>query len=110
VEFRSSIFGTPLRDQILTILAVQGQSHVGELSRALGMSVAGVAKSVRQLERDGMIAAIAHGRTRILQLNSRWYAKTELRHLLERMAEANPDLHAPMWSVRSRPRRSGKPV
>lgn len=87
---------------------MKGQSHVSELAPALGVSVAGVAKAVRQLERDGLIAAIEHGRTRVLQLNPRWFAKSELRQLLERMAEAQPELHKPMWSVRARPRRSGK--
>lgn len=87
---------------------MKGQSHVSELARVLGISVAGVAKAVRHLERDGLVAAIEHGRTRILQLNPRWFAKSELRELLERMAEAQPELHKPMWSVPARPRRSGK--
>src|ERR1700685_3063236 len=108
MESRGSVFGTQLRDKILTILAMKAQSHVSELAPALGLSIAGVAKAVRQLERDGLIAATTHGRTRILQLNPRWFAKSELRELLERMAEAQPELHQPMWSVRARPRRSGK--
>ena len=108
MEARASIFGTPLRDQILTALATKGQSHASELARALGVSTPGVWKAVRQLERDGLVAAVAHGRTRVLQLNPRWYAKTELRALLDRVAEAHPELQDALATVRARPRRSGK--
>ena len=97
-----------MRDGILIALALKGQSHASELARALGASVPGVAKAVQQLEGDGLVAAIAHGRTRILQLNSRWYAKTQLRELLERMAEARPELYAALAALRGRPRRAGK--
>ena len=108
METRSSVFGTPLRDRILASLAMREQSHVGELARAFELSSAGVAKAVRQLERDGLIVAMERGRTRVLSLNPRWFAKRELRELLERMADAEPELYAPLRSLRARPRRSGK--
>jgi biotin operon repressor len=97
-----------MRDGILIALALKGQSHASELARALGASVPGVWTAVQQLEKDGLVAAIAHGRTRTLQLNPRWYAKGELRDLLERMGEARPDLYERLATIRGRPRRAGK--
>jgi predicted transcriptional regulator len=108
VEAQPSVFGTPMRDKILIALALKGQSHASELARAFGVTVPGVWKAVRQLEKDGLVAAVAHGRTRVLQLNSRWYAKPQLRELLERMAEARSDVYDALSAVRGRPRRSGK--
>jgi biotin operon repressor len=97
-----------MRDGILIALALKGQSHASELARALGASVPGVWTAVQQLEKDGLIAATAHGRTRTLQLNPRWYAKAQLRELLERMGEARPELYQTLATVRGRPRRTGK--
>ena len=105
-----SVFGTPLRDDILTALALKRESHASELARVLAVSVPGVWKAVRQLERDGLVAAVSHGRTRVLRLNPRWYAKNELRALLDRMAEGKPQLRERLGAIRGRPRRSGKPL
>ena len=54
---RSSVFGSPLRDQILTILAMNGQSHVREITRILKVNSQSIAYTVKQLEQDGLITA-----------------------------------------------------
>jgi DNA-binding Lrp family transcriptional regulator len=76
----------------------------------LDASPEGVGKAVRRLEKDGLIVAIARGRTRVLQLNVRWFASRELRALLDKMIEFEPRLASAAEVVRKRPRRSGKPL
>lgn len=106
----ASVFGTPLRDQILAILAISHEQHASELARLIGVSEATIGRAVGRLERDGLLAAVTHGRTRLLRLNPRWYAKQELRALLDRMTEAQPELYEAAGALRRRPRRRGKPL
>jgi len=106
----TSVFGTPMRDRILVLLSIKGGAHLSEIARAYGKTVTLTQRTVRGLERDGLIVAQAHGRTRLLHLNPRWYGIVALRELLQTMASAQPGLYAPAESLRARPRRSGKPV
>jgi len=99
-----------MRDRILVLLSIKGQTHLSEIARMYGKTVTLTQRTVRGLERDGLIVALTHGRTRVLQLNPRWYGIGPLRALLLAMASAQPDLYTPAESVRARPRRSGKPV
>jgi DNA-binding MarR family transcriptional regulator len=99
-----------MRDRILVLLSIRGGTHLSEIARIYGKTVTLTQRTVRGLERDGLIVAITHGRTRLLQLNPRWYGLAALRKLLQTMASAQPELYAPAESVRARPRRSGKPM
>jgi len=105
-----SIFGSLMRDRILTLLATQGSSHLRELARIYGVTVPLVQRTLAQLEIDGLVVARAYGRTRRVELNPRWFAIIELRQLLAAVAIAKPSLYDPGITVRSRPRRSGKPL
>jgi len=85
---QSTAFATVVHDRLLVSLMVQSPAHVSELADATGMSVAGVARAVRQLESDGVLVTERRGRTRRLYLNSRRFAKNELRTLLGLIADA----------------------
>ncbi len=97
-----------MRDRVLVLLSIKGATHLREIARIYGQTVTLTQRTVRGLERDGLIVALAHGRTRLLHLNPRWYGIVALRELLQTMASAQPELYTPAESVRSRPRRSGK--
>lgn len=106
----TSIFGTSLRDRVLVLLVVKGTSHLREIARIYGKDVSLVQRTLKRLERDGLVVAIAHGRTRLLQLNRRWYAFGALEKLLQEIAAGSPHLYEPASAIRARPRRSGKPL
>jgi DNA-binding MarR family transcriptional regulator len=102
---QSTAFETILHDRLLVSLMMRSSSHVTELADAFGMSVAGVARAVRRLESDGVIVAERRGRTRRLYLNSRRFAKNEMRALLGLIADARPRPAPALQALSSRRRR-----
>jgi hypothetical protein len=79
---------------VLIALRLLEQSYARELSRFLRLPVSVVQKAVRSLERDDLIAGRLFGKTRVLQLNPRYFAAAEVRALLDRFVEADTDLRS----------------
>ena len=103
-----SPFGSATRTRVLLALELLGQSYPRELGRLLGTPLSVVQKALRSLERDAVVAARAIGRTRVYQLDPRYFAKSELRTFLARLLVADGDLKSRAASLRRRPRRTGK--
>lgn len=106
----SSPFGGQVRTRALVALALLGQSYPRELARILAVPVSGVQVALRGLERDGLVAGRLVGRTRLYELEPRYFALAELRRYLMRLAAGDPDLTTAVEGLRRRPRRSGKPL
>jgi hypothetical protein len=106
----SAPFGSVTRTRVLVALHLMGSSYPRELARLLGTAVNAVQQGVRSLERDGLVAARSVGRTRVVQLNPRYFAFTALRAFLDKLAAADPELAAGIASLRRRPRRTAKPA
>ncbi len=107
---RSSPFGGQSRTLVLLALSLLEESFPRELARLLDVSLNGVQQALRGLERDGLVAARAAGRTRLYRLNPRYFAREELGEYLERLASAEADLVERTEKLRKRPRRVGKPL
>ena len=95
---------------MLLALRLLDESYARELSRVLEMPLSNVQKALRTLEIDGLVAARAVGRTRVLRLNPRYFAREALQNFLLRLAAPETRLHASIESLRRRPRRTGKPL
>jgi DNA-binding transcriptional ArsR family regulator len=106
----SSPFGSRTRTETLLALVLMESSYPRELARLAGTAVNNVQSALRSLERDGLVVARSVGRTRLFQLNPRYFAATPLRRLLEKLAAADSDLQARVAALRRRPRRTSKPV
>ncbi len=106
----SSPFGSKTRTQALVALSLMESSYPRELARLFGSAVNGVQAALRSLERDGLVVARAVGRTRLFQLNPRYFAASAVRALLDRLAAADPDLGERVSALRRRPRRTAKPL
>jgi len=92
----------------LIALALLGESYPRQLSRLLKKPVSGVQVALAGLEKDGLVTGRFAGRTRLYQLNPRYFALAELRPYLARLAEAETELRRRIDSLRQRPRRAGK--
>jgi DNA-binding transcriptional ArsR family regulator len=106
----SQPFGSRARTRVLLALQLSGESYARELARLLGLSLSGVQKALRSLERDGLIAGRAAGRTRLYRLDPRAFARRELERYLERLLESETELRAGVARLRRRPRQTGKPL
>ena len=89
--------------------AALGDTYPRELSRLLETSLSGVQKALRSLEMDGLVGGRPVGRTRVYQLNPRYFAADALAAYLARVAEPESRLRERSAALRRRPRRAGKP-
>jgi|SRR2546427_5042645 len=103
-------FGGAGRTRVLLALRLLSESYPRELARLLGMPFSSVHKALRSLERDGLVAGRAVGRTRVFQLDPRYFAYDELQRFLRRLAEPELELKTTVASLRRRPRRTAKPL
>lgn len=106
----SSPFGSRARTRVLLALHLMRESYARELARVLGLSLSGVQKALASLERDGLVAGRAVGRTRLFRLAPRAFARRELEGYLDRLLEPESLLRARVETLRRRPRQTGKPV
>src|SRR5262249_677970 len=104
----SSPFGSRTRTRVLVALALLEQSYARELSRLLRAPLSVIQKGIRSLERDNLIAGRLFGKTRIIQLNQRYFAGGEVRGLLNKLTQSDPDIRNRAAHLRRRPRRTGK--
>lgn len=105
-----SPFGSLARTQVLLMLRLMSESYARELARLLGLSLSGVQKALGSLERDGLVAARAVGRTRLFRIDPRAYARRELERYLDRLLESESVLRARVATLRRHPRCTGKPL
>jgi DNA-binding transcriptional ArsR family regulator len=110
VKVTSSPFGGQTRTRALLALRLLGDTYPRELSRLLEMPLSGVQKALRSLELDGLVAGRSVGRTRVYQLNPRYFAADALAHYLWRLTEPESGLRERSAGLRRRPRRTGKPL
>ena len=102
------LFGTRTRTDALVLIAHMGETHASEIARLLEISLSTAQNALDSLERVGVIAGAIEGRARRVRLDPRYFARDELRLLLERMAQHDPELRERVATIRRRPRRAGK--
>jgi len=110
VVMESSPFGAPVRTRVLLSLRLMAASYPRELARLLGLALNGVQGALRSLERDGLVIGRTVGRTRVFELNPRYFAASALNVYLDKLSAADTDLQERVALLRRRPRRTGKPV
>lgn len=106
----SSPFGGQARTRVLLALRLLSESYPRELARLLGRPLNGIQGALKSLERDGLVVARTAGRTRLVRVNPRYFARQDLDRYLLTLASADRELQARVSVLRRRPRRSGKPV
>jgi hypothetical protein len=104
------LFGSRRRTEVLVTIALLGETFPSELARLLDAPLYSVQNIVAALDREGVLATRISGRARIVSLDPRYFAFPELKGLLLKLAEAEPDLRAAASGRRSRPRRAGRPL
>src|SRR5437868_7334990 len=103
VKTETSPFGSPTRTRVLLVIHALGDSYAREMARILVAPLSVVQKAIYSLERDGIIAARSVGRTRLFRIDPRYFAASEVRSLLDRLAEPNSDLRVRIGRLRRRP-------
>jgi hypothetical protein len=99
-----------LRERILKLLVLIEPAYPRQLATLLGAHLFSVQNAVVALQDLGVVASRLVGRTRLVELDPRWYAAAELRAFLERLAAADTPIQEIAATVRQRPRRPGKAI
>lgn len=76
----------------------------------LDAPLSGVQRALQSLEVDGIAAGRSVGRTRVFQLDPRYFARDALKQFLRRLVEPELELQRRVAALRRRPRRTGKPL
>ena len=106
VKVGSSPFGGTARTRALLALRLLSESYPRELARVLDMPFSSVQKALASLEKDGLVAARALGRTRVFKLDPRYFAHDDLQRFLLRLTGPERELRARVSALRRRPRRT----
>ena len=92
------------------MMGLLNETYATELARLLDAPLYSVQQILNDLERAGVLASRRMGRTRVFEIDPRFYAATQLRALLLELARAERDLQRAAAARRTRPRRVGKPL
>lgn len=102
------LFGTRRRTQVLEVLALMEESHAREMATLLGTPVRTIQRIIEKLEAEGIVVGRTVGRERRLELNRRYFAYSELRQLLIKVAMRDQEVDDLVSALRRRPRQKGK--
>jgi DNA-binding transcriptional ArsR family regulator len=106
-----TLFGNKTAERVLLYLANYGQGYARQIASTHGSPVSVVLKQLARLEEGGILVSRMLGRTRLYELNPRWFFYKELKALLEKALEALPAEDVKKYyRARQRPRRAGKPL
>ena len=102
------LFGTRARSRILLAIALLEQSYPREIARTTNVPLPSAQRIVDDLERQGVLASRKRGTQREVRLNPAYFAGSELRALLLKLAASEPELVGAIEALRLRPRRATK--
>jgi len=104
-----TLLGNKTAERVLLYLANYGQGYATQIAATHGSSVSVVLKQLARLENGGILVSRSLGRTRVYELNPRWFFHKELKALLEKALAALPEEEVKKhYRARRRPRRAGK--
>lgn len=86
------LFGTQTRTRTLLAIHVLGEVNASEIAATLGRSTSRIWDAIDSLEKIGVVVGRFVGNTRPISLNPDYPAVEELRNLLTRLVEAEPEL------------------
>lgn len=104
------LFGTRKQTEMLILVGLLEETYASELAKLLGVGLMSVQNYVKGMELSGVLATRVIGKERRIALNPRFFARKELKALLARLSDAEPELQKAAASLRRRPRRTGKPI
>lgn len=106
-----ALFGNKTAERVLLYLANYKSGYATKISRTFKISLNMVQKQMDRLEQGGILVSKLEGRTRLYQLNPRFFLYKKLMELLNVALDFVPEKEKnACYSQRTRPRRKGKPL
>lgn len=106
-----ALFGNRTAERVLLYLANYRSGYATKISKTFNISLNMVQKQMDRLELGGILVSRLEGKTRVYQLNPRFFLYKELTELLNVAIGFVPEKEKSAYcSQRTRPRRKGKPL
>jgi hypothetical protein len=107
----SGLLGNESAEKALLYIESYGQGYARKIADVYGVSLSQIQRQLERLERDGVLISQMLGKTRLYQINPRYFFKEELKALLGKaLKNLPPHIKSQYFSGRTRPRRKGKPL
>ena len=105
------LFGNKTAERVLLYIANYGHGYARDIAPTYETTLSMVQKQLTRLEAAAILVSRLVGKTRVYEINPRWYFHKELLALLQKaLAALPPDELKKYYRKRQRPRRAGKPV
>jgi dihydroorotate dehydrogenase len=105
-----ALFGSRKQTVLLILIACLEESFPSEMSRISGIPIATTIQAVDKFELMGLLAVSTRGKERRVRLNPRFFALKELKALIGKVIEGEPEIQSMLERVRTRPRRKAKEI
>ncbi|TAN43600.1 MAG: ArsR family transcriptional regulator [Nitrospirae bacterium] len=105
------LFGNVMVEKILFTLYAYGEGYPLGMAKTFAVPVNRIQQQLKRLEDAGIVASRLVGRVRIYTFNPRYPFKKELQSLIAKAYEFLPEKDKDnYYRMRTRPRRTGKPL
>jgi predicted ArsR family transcriptional regulator len=105
-----ALFGSEKKGKILLYLYTNGEAHATEIAKVFKFYLNAVQNQLSNMEKGGILYSKLKGKVRLFGINPRYPFKKELEALLEKTLDFIPEEEKEkFYTLRLRPRRTGKP-
>jgi len=105
-----ALFGSVTAERVLLYLSRFEEGYARGIAKHFGMALTPVQKQLAKFEAAGILVSIERGRTLVYLWNPRYPFLDELRALLAKAYDYLTPEEKERYTVRTRPRRRGKPA
>lgn len=107
------LFASHIVEKILFYMIANQKCFAAELRQCFGIPIFGIQRALTRLEKQGILASVIEGKTRMYYWNPRYPFLTDFKNLIEKAYSSLPDDIKKEYyerTIRKRPRKKGKPL
>ena len=108
LERDPQLFGSRNRTRVLVAICLLKETFPSELAATLQLRLFSVQSILASLEQEGVAVSRLMGRTRLVSISPRYFARKELELLLRKLGMKDVGLQKQLASPPRRPRRADK--
>ncbi len=105
------LLGSQSKEQVLLFIVARERGYAKQIADFFSCAVTPIKKQLESLEKGGVLFSESVGRTRLFSLNPRYVFRKELTALINKeISFIDEEEQQRLLTVRTRPRRTGKPL
>jgi predicted ArsR family transcriptional regulator len=106
-----SLFGSQSKEQVLLYIVGRGNGYASQIAEYFNTAVTPIKRQLENLEYNSVLVSETVGRTKLFSMNPRYVFQDEVKALIEKEINyLNAEERERLLNVRTRPRRTGKPL